>query len=283
LLIRELAESDRSAVLSLLQHTTMPEEEQVRLLERGQRLVALQGEELLGFATLSPGRRPGFYSCGLLVAPSARRQGIGSQLWLELLAHRPSDVSQVSCFCPATDQAGQAWLQRHGFQPWYGLELMHYSGPAFPDPDLVVRGYQDADYEDWTRLINEGFFPMRQAMDIQPNLVYPDEVRNDPATRQKLLGLDPVNNLLFFDGDRLIGMAELEGTEIDTATVDAGERRKGYGRRIMAHCTNLMLARGINPVTLHVVSWNTAARQLYESMGWRFVSRHDAWRLRLAD
>ncbi len=283
MLIREFAEADRSVVLSLLQHTGMPEDEQVRLLERGQRLVALRGDDLLALGTLTPGRRPGFYSCGMLVAPSERRQGVGSQLWAELLANRPSDVRQISCFCPATDQAGQAWLKRHGFQPWYGLELMHYSGPALPDPDLVVRGYQDADYEDWIRLINEGFFPMRQAMDIQPNLVYPNEVRNDPATRQKLLGLDPINNLLFFDGDRLIGMAELEGTEIDTVTVDTRERRKGYGRRIMAYCTNLMLTRGIDPVTLHVVSWNAAARQLYESMGWTFVSKHDAWRLQLAD
>lgn len=284
MLIRELAESDHPAVLSLLQqHTEMPAEEQTQLLERGRRLVALQGDALLGVGTLAAGRRPGFYSCGVLVAPDARRQGTGSQLWAELLANRPTDARLISCFCPATDQASQSFLRRHGFQPWYGLELMHYSGPAFPESGLVVRGYQDADYDDWIRLINEGFFPMRQAMDIQPNLVYPDEVRDDPATRQKLLGMDPANSLLFFDEDRLIGMGELEGTEIDTVTVDARERRKGYGRRIIAHCTNLMLARGINPVTLHVVSWNAAARQLYESMGWRFMARHDAWRLQLAD
>lgn len=279
MMIREYAASDHQAVVSLLQRNTdMSVAEQEQLLEQGQRLVALLDGIPRGFATLAP-RRPGSYSCGMLVDTAIRRQGIGSGLWNRLLAMAPEDLRQVSCLCPATDRIGQAFLRAKGFQPWYGLELMHYSGSAFPDSGLTVRAYRDEDYDHWIRLINEGFFPMRKAMDIKPYLVYCDQTKQDPATRLKMQSRSNEDHLLFFDGGRLVGMAELENTEIDTVTVAVEHRRKGYGWRIMAHCTNVMLARGVNPVTLHVVSWNADARRLYQNMGWQFVEKQEAWRL----
>ena len=246
----------------------------------GRRLVALQGGALRGFATLTSGR-PRAYSLGILVDRAAQRQGIGDDLWGQLLATLPVDVQQISSGCPATDDDTHTFLSGRGFQPWFSLELMHYSGPAFPDPQLTVRSYQDQDAADWTRLINEGFYPMRRAVDVKPYQIFADGASQDPATRQRLLNFGNDDHLLFHDGEQLVGMAELVDNEIDTITVASHLRHQGYGLRIMAFCINRLLARGINPVTLHVVSWSTEARRLYESMGWQFVSQHDTLRLKL--
>lgn len=281
MLIREFDAADRSQVRLLLQqNTNMAEGELDQVLERGNRLVALRGGILRGFAWFTSGR-PGVYSFSVFVDPAARRQGIGDSLWRQLLASLPGDAQQVFCGYTSTDSDAHAFLQARGFKPWYGLELMHYSGPAFPDPQLAARAYRDEDYEEWIRLQNDGFYPMRQAMDIKPYLLYPDEVKSDPATRQKALDSGDDDDLLFYDGQQLVGMAIMVKDEIETVTVASHLRRKGYGRRIIAYCTNRMLARGINPVTLHVVSWNTDARQLYESMGYRLVEKRDVLRLKL--
>ena len=281
MLIREFEAADRLEVLLLLQqNTNIPEDELDKLLERGQRLVALQDGVLRGFARLTPGR-PGAYSFGVLVDPAVRRQGIGDNLWRQLLATLPGDAQHVSGGCSSADSDTHGFLQARGFKSWYGLELMHYSGPALPDSQLVVRPYCDEDYEDWIRLQNEGFYPMRQAMDIKPYLLYPEEVKSDPATRQKALDSGDDDDLLFYDGHQLVGMAIMVKVEIETVTVASHLRRRGYGRRIIADCTNRMLARGINPVTLHVVSWNADARQLYESMGYCVVEKQDVLRLRV--
>ena len=281
MMIRESSAADQPELLSLLQkNTDLPMGELERFLERGQRLVALQDGVLRGFATLTPGR-PGTYSFGVHVDPAVRRQGIGDNLLSQLLSTLPVDAQHVSYRCPATDEATQGFLGARGFQPWFSNELMHYFGPAFPYPELTARPYQDSDYEPWINLINEGFYPMRKALDIQPYQHYSAEEINNPATRQKMQNSGNDDDLLFYDGDQLVGMAELNESEIDTVTVVSQLRQQGYGRKIVAFCTNRLLARGIDPVTLHVVSSNSAARKLYEGMGFRFVERHDMLRLKL--
>lgn len=258
----------------------MLEDEIEQPLALGQRLVALQAGALRGFTTLTSGR-PKAYSLGILVDRDARRQGIGDSLWRQLLTTLPADAQQVSSECPAADADTHTFLLARGFQPWFSMELMHYSGRPYPDPQLTARSYEDADAADWTRLINEGFYPMREAADIQPYQIFADEADLDLATRQRLLNFGDDDHLLFYDGEQLVGMAELVDNEIATITVASHLRQLGYGLRIVAFCTNRLLARGINPVTLHVVNWSAAARRMYASMGWQCVSQHDTLRLKL--
>lgn len=274
MIIRDFQLADRSEAWALLAgQAGVSESDLDQLVAKARCVVAREAGTLLGFASLLPGR-PGAFSLRIFVAPERRRQGVGRQLWQALCSGLPAG-SLVSGCCPITADETVAFLTEVGFQPWFSTELMHYQGPAFPDPGLTARPYQDEDFADWVRLLNRGFHPLRQALDIQPYNVFTEEQISDPATRERLLHSEDDDDLLFFDGDRLVGLAELAGAEIDTVTVAPELRRQGYGRRIMAFCANRLLARGHCPVSLHVVSWNAGARRLYASMGWQFIERSD--------
>ena len=277
MVIREFTDGDRPEAEKLLQrHTKLSSSEIEQLLNEGQRLVALQGELVCAFAALAPGR-PGFYSLAILVEPVARGQGIGSALWEQLIATLPADTEMVCCACPSQNNAGHSFLRAKAFAPWFGEELMHHTGPELPDPQLTVRPYNDADFDTWTRVINECFYPMRKAIDVRPHVIFD---AGDLATRQRLRGTTN-ENILFYDGDQLVGVAGIVGSEIDPIAVVESQRRKGYGRRITAYCTNRVLARGISPVNLTVTTWNTAARRMYEEAGYRLAEQRDWYRLLL--
>ncbi len=277
MVIREFNEADRPQTQALLrQHTTMGQDEIGQLLSEGQRLVALQDGAVCGLATLTEGL-PGFYAFVDLVSPTLRRQGIGHALWRRSIAALPADAQMICCACPTQNTDDQAFLKARGFAAWFSEELMHYSGSRLPDPQLTVRPYSDTDFDNWARLINEGFYPLRKENDVRPHIIF--DV-NDPATRQRLLSSND-EKLLFYDGDQLVGLAGLIGSEIDPITVPSNQRRKGYARQILAYCTNRILDRGISPVTLGVVTQNIIARKLYESMGYRVVGKLDWFRLLL--
>lgn len=277
MIIREFAEADRPQALVLLgQHAHMVQEETEQVLGEGQRLVAVQDGVVCGLAALVPGQ-PGFYSFVVLVDPTARRQGIGDALWRRSLYSLPADAEMVCCACPGQNTDGQAFLQARAFTPWFSEELMQYSGSLLPDPQLTAKQYTDADFEDWVGLINSSFYPIRKANDIRPHTIF--DV-NSPTIRQRLRNTSN-EHLLFYDGDQLIGLAGIVGSTLDPIAVAEGHRGKGYGRRITAYCTNLVLSRGQSTVNLGVASSNTIARRLYESTGYRVIERIDWFRLLL--
>lgn len=277
MVIQELTEGSCPKAEELLQRYTSLSSGEIRqLLNEGHRLVALQGDQVCGFAGLAPGR-PGFYSLAVVVEPAVRGQGIGGALWDKLLSTLPTNAEMVCCACPSQNVTGHSFLQAKSFASWFSETLMHYTGPALPDPQLDARPYDDADFETWTRVINECFYPMRKAIDVRPYVIFD---ACDLATRRRLR--DTTNkNILFYDGDQLVGVAGIIGSEIDPIAVVADQRRKGYGRRITAYCTNRILARGIGSVSLTVTNWNTAARKMYEEAGYRLGEQHDWYRLLL--
>ena len=58
--------------------------------------------------------------------------------------------------------------------------------------------------------------------------------------------------------------------------VDAGERGKGYGRAIMRAAEQELARRGVTRMALNVFAANTAAIQLYESLGYRVTAQQMA-------
>lgn len=71
----------------------------------------------------------------------------------------------------------------------------------------------------------------------------------------------PIGYLLPVDGPARVHVAEL--------VVEPTRRREGRGRELLA----TLLARTDGPVTLQVAPDNTAARSLYEGLGFRQVDR----------
>lgn len=54
---------------------------------------------------------------------------------------------------------------------------------------------------------------------------------------------------------------------ISTVVVDEGHRSQGIGKALIAHCDGWGKARGASQLRLEVMSFNTRAKALYESLG----------------
>ncbi len=87
MMIQEFTEGNRLEAQAMLQrYTSLSSGEIGQLLNEGQRLVALQGEQVCGFAALTPGH-PGFYSLAVLVEPAARVRELGVRSGGSCLQH----------------------------------------------------------------------------------------------------------------------------------------------------------------------------------------------------
>ena len=50
--------------------------------------------------------------------------------------------------------------------------------------------------------------------------------------------------------------------------IDEAHRRQGYGRRALLHLEDELREQGVSRIGLHVFSYNTPARSLYDSLGY---------------
>jgi ribosomal protein S18 acetylase RimI-like enzyme len=93
-------------------------------------------------------------------------------------------------------------------------------------------------------------------------------------------GVDTADHLFFtaYDADTPVGMiwvwlGEIYGARsfVYDIVVDAAQRRRGYGRAILAAIEDELRGRGIGSIALNVFGTNTGARALYESVGYDVV------------
>lgn len=109
----------------------------------------------------------------------------------------------------------------------------------------------------------------------------PDAARQAAETYARLLpdGIATPGNHLWYahDGDRRVGFLWVTVTG-DTAfvhnvAVEPEVRRRGYGRAIMLAAERWCRDRSLMSIGLHVFAHNTAARALYEQLGYRPTGR----------
>jgi len=83
-----------------------------------------------------------------------------------------------------------------------------------------------------------------------------------------------------FDGDRRVGFLWLKLTRatafVYNIAVEEDQRRKGYGRAIMAAGERWSRDHGAATIGLHVFSHNHGARALYEQLGYTETGRRMA-------
>ncbi|MGE5652745.1 MAG: GNAT family N-acetyltransferase, partial [Bacillota bacterium] len=210
------------------------------------------------------------------VHPSCRGKGIGKALWsaIQPLVEAPEVTLAVTFYRGDRGHTREFFYPR-GFQRWFGTHLMYYRGGKLPEPSLEARPYDDALFEEYIRMINEGFSPMREQNDIKPYRVFADDAPQDQELRKKTIEHHRENAWFFYDGEQLVGWAELDGAEIDTVAVASEHQRRGYGRQIMHYCTNHLLDKGHHPVQLHVVETNEHVKRFYESIGFELIETYE--------
>ena len=106
-------------------------------------LVAEQNERIVGLGFAGPSDSPGRLALDVRVLPEARRRGLGSQLYEQVLDHAIEQTPDwVSGLVSDADPEALAWATRRGFEE-YGREVelvreLRGNEPFPPAPDGVV-------------------------------------------------------------------------------------------------------------------------------------------------
>ncbi|GAA0495750.1 putative N-acetyltransferase YycN [Paractinoplanes deccanensis] len=83
-----------------------------------------------------------------------------------------------------------------------------------------------------------------------------------------------------YDGDRRVGFLWIKVDHstafVHNVAVEAGLRRRGYGRAIMLAAERWCHDNGLTRMSLHVFAHNTGARALYEQLGFAETGRNMA-------
>jgi mycothiol synthase len=240
---------------------------------RTRHLVAADGDVIVGYLNLTPGRDGADGMGELVVAPRARRQGIGTAL---LRAGTESADGAVRFWAHGTLPAARALAGALGMAAV--RELMQMRRTLHDVPDLVVPGgitfrtYQGPSDDDELLRVNNAAFSW-----------HPEQggwEQADLAERRGESWFDPEGLFLAFD-DRtgeLLGFhwtkvhADQPGLgEVYVVGVDPAAQGRGLGRALtvvgIAHLARQLSSQESPEVMLYVEADNTAAVKTYERLG----------------
>lgn len=205
----------------------------------------------------------------ILVAPAFRRRGIGKQLWDEIEPviqglHTPSVINRYR----GDEGDGRSFYATRGFKPWYALETMRYSGPAFPEAGLAVVPFEERYIESLAHIVGDAFEPIRRFYDFKPHNVADEELT--PENQAETLG-HRNNIFLILDGGEPAAVGVITATEVDLVAVAPAHQGKGYGRKLTQFCTNELMRRGMSEPLIQVLERNEVPKRLYAGLGYTLV------------
>lgn len=140
----------------------------------------------------------------------------------------------------------------------FDMYEMEYKGGAVQS-DLTLIPFEKRYYEQYKKLIDDCFFEMRKALNIQPYGKHSNSL--DELTKLS------ETTFLLLNGNEVICAFSRFGNEIGNVAVSLKYQRQGYGRKLMQFALSFMQKHGISPIKLTVTKWNKNAIALYESLG----------------
>ena len=176
-------------------------------------------------------------------------------------------VSAIHTHYRWADENAKRFAESCGFRGTYASAEMIYRGEAFELPELPIRPYEDKDYIDAFTLFQEAFHRMRLSTGC-----FPDSVAREPseASRKRWAESDEDQYVFVKDG-KVIGYADVDGTEIDSVSIEVSEQGKGYGKAFVKYLVNRILEKDEDEPTLWCVVGNNKARRLYDSLGFEEI------------
>jgi mycothiol synthase len=233
-------------------------------LRRGLDGLALWRDGDAGFALLRG------HDLDLVVAPTARRTGIGAALAESALADAPDAVTAWS----HADHPGAAALaRRFGFEAVRSLWVMSRDAGPVDVPavtGVAIRGYRDSDADEVVRVNAAAFahHPEQGSMDAA-NL----------ADRMAEPWFDPAGLLVADAGDRLLAFHwtkrhDAEHGEVYVVAVDPAAQGRGLGRAVTAAGLAHLASVGVRRIILYVESDNEPAIATYSRLGFTHTSTH---------
>lgn len=284
-----LTPDEAEAVLSLAREAagvdgSQPLSEQFRLAVRARdvegvvHLLALAPDgAVVGYAQCRTGGGPA--SAELVVAPTARRQGVGTAL-LESL---PDGIRLWSHATGDGASTAAAFAAANGLVPVRSLHVMGRSlrtGPAWPapslDPRYAVRPFEPGrDEAAWLALNAAAFAHHPEQGSLR---------RPDLEQRMAEPWWDPAGLILVVEADAPDVLAASHWTKVDPPGGDVGEvyvvavspdrQGQGLGRAVTVLGLDHLRALGLDRVVLYVDEDNVAAVRTYAALGFEDLEVH---------
>lgn len=243
--------------------------------------IAEKKGEIIGFCELIPELDIGRVLLDALVYPRYRRRGIASELF-KLALLRGCDIGakivHVDIF--EANEPAKRFLKKHGFKGirrYFELQLRLYDTQIqdISQTAVTIRPLR-SDEENRLAMIQNHFF--KGSWGYNPNAV--EEVSHVVNSS----GGSPKDIILCFDGDRTVGYcwtrinretnARLKRKKgrIHMMGVDPDYRGRGFGKLMLHEGLCHLKNQGVEIVELTTDSKNTAACELYRSVGFEVHS-----------
>lgn len=287
---RPLTADEGSAVLSLAAEAAAadgspPLSEQFRLAVQGRdhsgvvHLLATGPDDaLVGYAQ-SRSSADGAPAAELVVAPGARRRGVGTAL----LEGLPDGIRLWSHASGSAGEAATAFAASRGLVPVRALHVMGRSlrsGPPWPpaalDERYAVRSFEPGRDEDAWLGLNAAAFAH-----------HPEQgawTRADLDLRMAEPWWDPAGLILVVEADHPDVLAASHWTKVDppggavgevyVVAVSPGRQGQGLGRAVTVLGLDHLRSLGLDRVVLYVDEENVAAVRTYTALGFTDVEVH---------
>ena len=139
----------------------------------------------------------------------------------------------------------------------YEMEYVH---PVAEKSSLKMIRYSEQYRNEYKRIYNECYHPMREALDIRPY----DYIQDDSFFDA---GMDKV--YLLANKNVIIGSVRINGQEIDDLIVNRPYQGLGFGKELLLWALEHIHAKRVR---LHVAAWNSKAICLYQKTGFEITS-----------
>jgi mycothiol synthase len=232
---------------------------------------------LVGYAQSRSGDGPA--SAELVVAPSARRKGVGTAL----LGSLPDGIRVWSHATGDTESVASAFAAASGLVAVRALHVMGRSlvdGPSWPavmlDPRYAVRSFEPGRDEDAWLALNAAAFAHHPEQGSMR--------RADLDQRMAEPWWDPAGLILVVEADHPDVLAASHWTKVDPPGGDVGEvyvvavspdrQGQGLGRAVTVLGLDHLRSLGLDRVVLYVDEDNVAAVRTYRALGFEDVEVH---------
>ena len=224
---------------------------------------AFLDEKLVGLAQIEA-KVPQSYLV-VFVAPSFRRQGIGSTIvkYAEDMFQKGGTQSIMSAI-HADNESSLAFARKHGYNSYYSSTFMQRTGTPFPIETLSIRPYTDEDYLASQALYAKAFHEMRVRVGSFPNSV----VAKPSESNRKSWKEDSANRFVYIENGEIAAHGHLHGNELGSISVRTDLQGQGIGKKFIMYLCNELYQRGNETVNLWCVVGNHA-KNIYDSLGFK--------------
>ncbi|MFO7651309.1 MAG: GNAT family N-acetyltransferase [bacterium] len=237
------------------------------------------------------GLKVGFID-GPEVLPEARRRGIGTALLERALENlRERGATRAEGGAGDWNTGAQAFLRRHGFEPAHTYtrmerDLVPVAGVGEnQDVEVVPVVEDDAGIDTLYRLMSSAYAEYHNfAMGTLEEFAWFVRHQRDGGTHiERYFALDrgrPVGYVVVAVDHAENAQLDRKRGEVYTIGVLKEDRCRGIAKRLLAHTVERLRALGMESVLLSVDDQNvTAARRVYERVGFRLVRRYTSFEL----